>query len=141
MLSQNEYRNEKNKILIGKNAMLQELNMINENYRYGSYNREKMANYLGMDIKFVHEFYNTNTSKLKQSVERTLNRLMNFEKLIFWCNAKMIGKTSGVHREATEKEIKFITNCENRTLNEMGVKDIRYIYAANKVKEFYESVN
>lgn len=141
MLSQNEYKNEKNKILIGKNMMLQELNMINQNYRYGNYNREKMAHYLGMDIDFVHEFYNTNTSKLKQAVERTLNRLMNFERLIFWCNVKMIGKTNGEHREANEKEIKFITSCESEALKEMGVKDIRHIYAANRVKEFYEIVN
>lgn len=132
MLSQNK----DNMILSGKNLMLEKLNMINHNYRYGSYNRKKLAHYLGMDIKFVHEFYDTNTRKLRDSVKTTLNRLMNNEKLIFWNNVKMIGK-NGAHREATNEEVKFIVNCEKQVLESMGTNTMRYIYASGRLDEFY----
>lgn len=132
MLSQNK----DNMILSGKNLILENLNMINHNYRYGSYNRKKLANYLGMDIKFIHEFYDTNTRKLKDSVKTTLNRLMNNEKLIFWNNVKMIGK-NGAHREATNEEVKFIINCEKGVLKDMGTNTMKYIYASDKLDEFY----
>lgn len=129
----------KNIIISGKNEMLERLNMINENYRYGSYNRKAMSHYLGMDLKFVHEFYNTNTRKMRQSVETTLNKLMNSDKLIFWNTVIMVGKSTE-HREATDEEVKFIVNCENLTLKEMGAEKMEYIYASNRLDEFYIKV-
>lgn len=136
MLSQSEA----NIVRIGTLRMLQELNMINRNYRLGNYNREEMAKYLGMDIKFIHEFYDTNTSKLQQTVERTLNKLMKNERLIFWSNIKMIGTDKG-ERQATDGEVKFILNCEQEVLKEMGINDIRHIYIANRNEEFYTRSN
>lgn len=142
MLSQgqSEDQHKKKIITIGKTHILQELNMINENYKYSSYNRDAMAHYLGMDIEIIHEFFNTNTRKLRQAVETTMNRLMNNEKLIFWNTVKLIN-INGVHREATDEEIKYILNCERNTLEEMGFKDINGVYATNRIKEFYKRIN
>ena len=147
LLSKNERFHTRNKITIGKNAMLTVLDMINQNYRYGNYNRDKLANYLGIELNFVNEFFNTNTRKLRQSVERTLDKLEKSEKLILWNNIKMIkirkedGSNNYTYREATDKEVKFILNCEASTLEEMGTKHIEHIYASNRVIEFYLRVN
>ena len=140
MLSQNENQDNSNVVIVGKNNMLEELNMINQNYRYNNYNRTAMASYLGMDLDSVHEFFNTNTKKLKQAVETTLNRLMQNEKLVFWSNTKMLSRHNVV-REATEEEIKLIINCETEVLEEMGTKEMAHIYATNQVKPFYQKVN
>lgn len=140
MLSKNEYLNKDNVIKIGKNMMLFKLNMINDNYRYGNYNRKKLANYLNMDLKFIDEFFSTSTKKLRYAVETTLDNLMKNEKLIFWNNIKMI-RINDIHREATDKEIEFITNCESKTLQEMNVKNIEQIYASNRIIEYYKRVN
>jgi len=135
-------QNSENMIRIGILNMLQELNMINTNYRLGNYNREKMAKYLGMDIQFIHEFYDTNTNKLQQTVERTLNKLMKNECLIFWSNIKMIGVGANYkERQATDSEVKFILNCENEILKSMKTTDKRYIYLTNKKEEFYNKLN
>ena len=139
MLSQGEDENNPEKVNVihsGRNEMLEKLNMINENYRHGSYNRKAMSHYLGMDIEFIHEFYNTNTQKMRNAVDATLNRLMNSEKLIFWNSVKMIGKYNE-HREATDEEIETIINCERETLLEMGTNKMDYIYASNRLDEFY----
>ena len=139
MLSQSA-NDGKNIVLKGKSFMLQELNMINDNYRYGNYNKKQFANYLNMDIALIDEFFTTNTRKLKQTVETTLNSLMRNERLIFWRNTKMVSKDRE-HREATEEEIKFILNCETETLKEIGTDKMDYIYASNRTKEFYLKVN
>lgn len=147
LLSKNEQYHTRNKITIGKNAMLTVLDMINKNYRYGNYNRDKLANYLGIELNFVNEFFNTNTRKLRQAVERTLDKLEKSEKLILWNNIKMI-KTPRkdepdkyTYKEATDKEVKFILDCEATTLEEMGVKQIEHIYASNRIVEFHFKVN
>ena len=143
MLSHNEHRNAKrrNVFFIGKNTLLLELNMINDNYKYGNYNREKMANYLGIDVDYVHEFFNTNTRKLKDSVESALKNLQYKERLIDYYVVKVVGTTSHEHREATEEEVEIISECERSTMEDMNINDITFIYIANLVKDFYEITN
>ena len=140
MLSKNESDNKRNSIIIGKNMMLVCLNMINENYKYGNYNRKAMAKYLGIDIETVHEFFDTNTKKLKHAVETTMNNLMYNNRLIHYATVRMIG-TNYEHREATDEEIEFIVNCETEVLKEMGISEMTHIYIANRLDEFYSKVN
>lgn len=120
--------------------MLVCLNMINENYKYGNYNRKAMAKYLGIDIETVHEFFDTNTKKLKHAVETTMNNLMYNNRLIHYATVRMIG-TNYEHREATDEEIEFIVNCETEVLKEMGISEMTHIYIANRLDEFYSKVN
>lgn len=134
--------NKDNVIHIGKGNMLESLNLVNRNYRFGNYNRKALAKYLGMDLDFIHEFFNTNGKKLKASVERTMNNLMNKESLVMWGNIKMIRtEKDQFDRKATNEEVKIILNCGAEALRDMGVSDVSHIFIANRVREFYELIN
>lgn len=142
MLSRNEKNNNGNNVIIMSKLLLFTcLNMINQNYRYGSYNRKALAKYLGIDIMFVDEFFDTNTRKIKEAVESSLNFLQKRNKTIDWTTIRMIKTTSGEHREPTEKEWQIIVDCEDKSLEEMGANDMAHIIMNKKRDNYYKLVN
>lgn len=71
------------------NRLLEEMKMINSNYRFGNHNRRKVSNYLDIEEAFVEEFFDITKRTLKSNVESMLNRLES-KALIYWHKVKMV---------------------------------------------------
>lgn len=98
-------------ILLSKYKLLQELNMINQNYSYSKRRIPKLSKFLNVNENDVYEFYESSSDMLVRNLEAALNKLRS-KAVIFWTKAIMLC-TINIHYKLNElgspvSEKKFI---------------------------------
>lgn len=126
----------KGHITITKNKLFQKLGMVNENYADCKNIMNRLSEYLSIDKNIVLDFYNTNNSNFKYSVESALDKLMD-RRVLFYNKITMIKEiSSDEHRPATLDEMQLITLVENKILVKMGYNYISEVRKSSNWSEF-----
>lgn len=73
----------KGKVFITKNMLLESLDMVNANYSYGKYNKNKIAEYTSFSKYSIEDFYGTTDDVLKRNLSSALKSLQD-KSLIFY---------------------------------------------------------
>ncbi len=151
-------------ITIARGQLYKMLNMCNENYLLGRSNISKLSEIIEIPKASIYEFYDNNSSKLRDTVERNLRRLRS-RALITWNNTITVAvtevdlelnefgepiydkktksiryKTKTVHRVADKFEKKAILKYEHEVLKEMGIDTIQKVFLLGKWKQFKQQV-
>ena len=119
--------------------MLQELDMVNDNFQYANYNRDKLANYLKIDIKYINDFFNLNYQNLNNSIITALNSLQNIDNLIVYKIVTTVIRAIKT-TTATDTEDRLIKNAEHEVMESMGYKNMVGIHLRDLYKEFRKQV-
>jgi hypothetical protein len=76
-------------VLLSKFKLLQELNMINQNYAYSKRRIPKLSKFLDVNEKDVNDFYESSSVMIVRNLESALNKLRS-KAVIFWSKAIML---------------------------------------------------
>ncbi|GAB6150228.1 hypothetical protein [Clostridium novyi] len=134
-----KYKQKHKKLYISKGQMLQELDMVNANFQYANYNRDKLSNYLKIDIKYINDFFNLNYQNLNNSISTALNSLQNIDNLIVYKIVTTVIRTTKT-TTATDTEDRLIKNTEHEVMESMGYKNMIGIHLHDLYKEFRKQV-
>lgn len=151
-------------ITIARGQLYKMLNMCNENYLLGRSNISKLSEIIELPKSAIYEFYDNNSSKLRDTVERNLRRLRS-RALITWKNTTTVAvteidielnelgepiydkrtrsirhKVKTIHRLADKFEEKLILKYEEETLKEMNIDTIQKVFLIGKWKYFKQQV-
>ena len=151
-------------VTIARGQLYKALSMCNENYLLGRSNINKLSEIIEIPKASIYEFYDNNSSKLRDTVERNLRRLRS-RALITWNNTITVAvteveieynefgepifdkrtksiryKTKTVHRLADKFEKKAILKYEHEVLKEMGIDTIQKVFLLGKWKYFKQQV-
>ena len=151
-------------VTIARGQLYKALSMCNENYLLGRSNINKLSEIIEIPQSSIYDFYDYNSSKLKNTIERNLKRLRN-KALITWKNTTTVAvteveieynelgepifdkktksiryKTKTVHRLADKFEEKLILKYEKEVLEEMDVDTIQKVFLIGKWKYFKKQV-
>jgi len=74
------------KVVLSKYKLLNELNMINDNYAYCKRNVPKLSKFMNISEEDIYEFYDLSSDTLRNNLESALNKLKN-QSLIYWGKA------------------------------------------------------
>jgi len=75
LLVQKYQTTKERKIYLSRDKMLRALDMINDNYSFGKFNKEILSDYINADSDNVKEFYILNNRNLYETVERAFKSL------------------------------------------------------------------
>lgn len=114
-------------IIVPRNTFYLQLHMINENYNYCRNNINRFSQYIKVPINCIYDFYNNTSGKLKDNVERTLNKLQR-QCLIKWEYRYAVKLKSGTARLANEYEINVVLEAERKALKELEIEDKRTVF-------------
>ena len=151
-------------ITIARGQLYKALCMCNENYLLGRSNISKLSEIIELPKSAIYEFYDNNSSKLRDTVERNLRRLRS-RALITWKNTTTVAvteidielnelgepiydkrtksirhKVKTIHRLADKFEEKLILKYEEEVLKEMGIDSIQKVFLLGKWKYFKQQV-
>ena len=151
-------------VTIARGQLYKALSMCNENYLLGRSNISKLSEIIELPKSAIYEFYDNNSSKLRDTVERNLRRLRS-RALITWKNTTTVAvteidielnelgepiydkrtksirhKVKTIHRLADKFEEKLILKYEEETLKEMGIDTIQKVFLLGKWKYFKQQV-
>ena len=151
-------------VTIARGQLYKALSMCNENYLLGRSNISKLSEIIEIPKASIYEFYDNNSSKLRDTVERNLRRLRS-RALITWKNTTTVAvteidielnelgepiydkrtksirhKVKTIHRLADKFEEKLILKYEEETLKEMGIDTIQKVFLLGKWKYFKQQV-
>lgn len=127
--------NRNNVHYITRNAMLKNVQMINQNYAYGSKNVKKLAQYTQIDEQTVYDFFNTSNSNFKKTIERALDKLME-DRILFYQTAIMMVMEVGSKSElieASESQLENIMVAERKAMHTLDIAEIKQV-RGNPVK-------
>lgn len=113
------------------NTMLSNINMINQNYAYGSKNIKALAEYTQIDEQVVYDFYNTSSSNFRSAFQLALDKLVK-KRAMFYSNVIMMAIQTGDNLkieivEANEKQIQEIIETEREVLLELGYEEMKQV--------------
>lgn len=140
---------------------LNELGMVNNNYKFCEDKVTQLATLLKIDEYNIYEFYNLSRGNLRDIFETSLKQLekkgiLKWEKQLMVCitqveieknelnTIKLDGKDDFharcikniIHREANLNEIKLARETEEKLLNDMDYRSISQIIYAGKYNDF-----
>lgn len=150
-------------ILMSKGMLYKAFNLVNENYLLGRNNMTKLAEVTEVSQTSIYDFYDYNSVKLKDTVERNLKHCRSRSLLIYEsvvCVAiqeafisynelnkpildeqgRVVSESRLTYREATKQEKQIILKYENEVKNELGLKDNQDIFLKGKWKYFKQQV-
>ena len=150
-------------MLMSKGMLYKAFNLVNENYLLGRNNMTKLAEVTEVSQTSIYDFYDYNSVKLKDTVERNLKHCRSRSLLIYEsvvCVAiqeafisynelnkpildeqgRVVSESRLTYREATKQEKQIILKYENEVKNELGLKDNQDIFLKGKWKYFKQQV-
>ena len=157
------HKNRSECMLLSKGAIYKAMNLVNENYLLARNNIPKLSEIIELPQEAIYEFYDYNSTKLRDTVERNLRSCRKesllifetvtsvaiyetifatneFNKPIVDINGELISETNLVYREATKEERQRILEFENEVKKEHGWKDNQAIFLKGKWKQFKQEV-
>ena len=151
-------------VTIARGQLYKALSMCNNNYLIGRSNINKLSEIIEIPSSSIYDFYDYNSSKLRDTIERNLRRLRS-KALITWKNTTTVVVTEvelqlnelgepiydkktksikynakTVHRLADKFEEKLILKYEEEVLKEMGIDTIQKVFLLGKWKYFKQQV-
>jgi len=170
LLVQKYQNTQERKIYLSRDKMLRSLDMVNDNYTFGKFNRIVLSDYLDISNDNVKEFYMLNNKNLYDTIERAFASLSN-KCLVSWklvttvacgftefCQKIIIDNEEmdildlitdkkereelfkETHTTATDEQLDKILYAENRILEEMGLESKRDAFLFDKYTEFNNKV-
>lgn len=119
-------------------SLFESLYMVNSNYKIGRYNQTEISEKLDIDISFVNDFYMSTSSKLRGSLVRSLDSLVNKGIIIYNTVDMASYKIDDVHytvRELTEDETSYYNyligeyiTFSGKTLNQIRFSNMKNAY-------------
>ena len=157
------HNNRSETMLISKGMLYKTMNLVNENYLLGRNNMTKLSEITEIPQTSIYDFYDYNSVKLKDTVERNLKHCRNRSLLIYenvMCVAiqealiayneldkpildehgRVVSESRLTYREATKQEKQVILKYEKEVKNENGWKDNQEIFLKGKWKYFKKQV-
>lgn len=157
------HNNRSETMLISKGMLYKTMNLVNENYLLGRNNMTKLSEITEIPQTSIYDFYDYNSVKLKDTVERNLKHCRNRSLLIYenvMCVAiqealiayneldkpildehgRVVSESRLTYREATKQEKQVILKYEKEVKNENGWKDNQEIFLKGKWKYFKQQV-
>lgn len=157
------HKNRTESMLMSKGAMYKAMNLVNENYLLARNNIPKLSEIVELPQEAIYEFYDYNSTKLRDTLERNLKHcrsrsLLFYESVIAVAvydtivayndlnkpivdyKGELVHKVEVVYREATHEEKQIILRFENEVKEEMGLKDNQEIFLKKKWKHFKQEV-
>lgn len=159
---------DKDRVLIGKSALLKECSLINDNFTVGKNRIKKTSIYTQTDLRIVDEYFDLSYRSLIKDVDKALKNLVrkslidvNVVTMICKVESTINGYDRNLIRDkfdeeveeiigtmdtklkckvATEEERQIILNAKKVALNIMNFTDIKYVYSSGKVKEYFDIV-
>ncbi|WP_315112965.1 hypothetical protein [Clostridium intestinale] len=139
MMSKSQVDNYK-QVQLSVSTMLRRLAMINHNFNIGRNNINKFSRYLEVPIETLFDFYNNTYKKIKDNVERTLDKLEN-EALIKWQYVIKLCTNEGVYRSPTDRELSVIVETEREHLELYKEKSKKDLFLHGKWNTWQKDVN
>ena len=150
-------------MLMSKGMLYKAFNLVNENYLLGRNNMTKLSEITEIPQTSIYDFYDYNSVKLRDTVERNLKHCRSRSLLIYesvLCVAiqeafisynelnkpildeqgRVVSESRLTYREATKQEKQIILKYENEVKNELGLKDNQDIFLKGKWKYFKQQV-
>ena len=157
------HKNRTESMLMSKGAMYKAMNLVNENYLIARSNIPKLSEIVELPQEAIYEFYDYNSSKLRDTLERNLKHcrsrsLLFYESVVAVAvydtivayndlnkpivdyKGELVHNIDVVYREATHEEKQIILRFENEVKEEMGLKDNQEIFLKKKWKYFKQEV-
>ncbi|MDQ0257823.1 hypothetical protein J2S74_005286 [Evansella vedderi] len=129
------------KVIKTKNQLLLGMKMTNENYIECYRLSTQLALYAGVDPVTVNDFYSLSYDNLDRLIRRAFHSLRERE-LIDVKNVFVLKhRNAQDHAVASERERRFLLECEGQILRRMGFKIITEVYVKGRTYEFYRQVN
>lgn len=126
-------------ISVSRNTLYFQLHLLNLNYNYCRNNINKFSRWTEVPITCVYDFYNNTSSKLKDNVERTLNKLQN-RCLIKWEYRYAVKITTGANRLATDNEINIVLEAEREALKILKEDSKCDVFKKGKWNEYQNEI-
>ena len=127
-------------ITVARNTLYFQLHMINQNYNYCRNHINKFSRYLEIPITTFYDFYNNTSSKLKDNVERALNKLQG-RCLIKWEYRYAVKLRTGASRLATSDEVNDLLEAERKALTSLYEESKKDIFLKGKWNKFQQEVS
>lgn len=140
-LSQRPLNKDGYTIVLSKNELYKTLNMVNCNYNICRNNINKFSRYIQVPTIAVYDFYNNTSSKLKDNVDRVLNKLQN-QCLITWEYRKHFKRRdNGNVSKVTDHEENIIIEAEREALKELKEETKGNVFKRGKWNDFTNLIN
>jgi hypothetical protein len=122
-----------------RNYLLGQVEMINQNFRVCNSNRKKFAEYTGIRIEIVNDFFNIAGGNFRRILERSLDELED-KAIIKYRVVTIVKDLKGKDRLATDEEIEIIIESEKIVLNEMDYDKKSDVRISGKWNTFKKKV-
>lgn len=127
-------------IVINRNNLYAKLGMTNRNYSTCKANYQSLADYIGINIRYVYDFYNINDGNFKGIVDRTLNNLQDQRLIIYEAIIKVKHKDEQSTRRIFSHERDYLIQVEKEVLDELGYSSISKIRISSDWRSFRKRV-
>ena len=124
-------------IFAPKTTILEQLHIINREYRYTRQNVEKLSNDINIDSKVISDFFNSVSSSINYQLEKVLKSLTK-RGLIEFLLINMVCCTEreydindveinnkNIYRKATVEEIEFLLHVKRTVFNELECESVQ----------------
>lgn len=156
-----EYHGFQNCLYLTMGSLYAQIGLVNETYAEGMKNQKSLSHELGCPVEHVNDFYNCVSANLKKTVDAALKRLYN-QRLVYSVYTKrlvlrdddaipveanvegtvIVGEMMSDEMNATERQRKFIFECEHQALRQYGLYNLPDVYTRDSRfrKRFFEQV-
>lgn len=125
-------------LILTRNKLMRDTNMVNERYQSNSYDIKSLSQELDIPVFVTNEFYNLTRSNFSYVIDSTLDALRN-RSLIIYSKITMLA-IDNEHRMASVPEKLVILEAEKSVLKSLGYQMLSQVVAANKWKLFTSRV-
>lgn len=157
------HKDKSENMLISKGSLYEAMNLVNENYKLGKQDIEKLSKVIEVPKEYISDFYGENNKKIRENTDRNLKSLRN-ESLIVYdiVTAVAIEKVNIAYnelgtpiiehgevlhykdteyRKATKEEKQIILRCESKAKVELGFTSDKDIFTNGAWKAYSKLVN
>lgn len=134
-------KTKKNKIQHSKGYLMQQVSMINQNYRENKKNIQKYSAELEVEQEVTHDFYDTTDATLGSAIETALRNLENNALILYTTDYIVKPVDSNDYRVANPIERSAILRTRDKLLKELGYKTIREVLFSKDQKLYKDKTS
>lgn len=134
-------------IFTPKTTLLENLNIINDNYRYYHQYNNTLAERTNIDKEVIYDFFRTIGGSVTKQLERALKNLSN-SFLVKYTKVNMVcvyeykeGNKELIYRRATKEEVEYSLMVKNKVMKEMDCKNEKEIIIRGIYNIFIKKIN
>lgn len=158
------YKDKSENMLISKGSLYEAMNLVNENYKLGKQDIEKLSKVIEVPKEYISDFYGENNKKIRENTERNL-KILRGESLIVYDivtavaiekvniaynelgtpilteHGQVLCNRNTEYRKATKEEKQIILRCEAKSKAELGFKTDKEIFTNGTWNTYSKLVN